>query len=92
MEFNLISIIGLAAATCTTWSFLPQVFQIIKTHDTKAISLPMYIILTTGVVLWLIYGLIIGDLPLILSNFITLIFSVAVLYLKLKYKVGQIIN
>lgn len=73
MDLNLVSLIGLAAASCTTWSFLPQVIRLIKTHDARAISLTMYIILTTGVLLWLIYGIIIGDLPLILSNIITLI-------------------
>lgn len=80
------TIIGLIAATCTTIAFLPQVIQVIRTKHTKDLSLAMYIILTIGVALWFIYGLLIEDLPIIIANAITLILASIILGMKLKYK------
>ncbi|MGL5645777.1 PQ-loop domain-containing transporter, partial [Cetobacterium sp.] len=45
-------IIGIIAATLTTIAFFPQVIQVIKSKDTKSISLTMYILFVTGVLLW----------------------------------------
>jgi len=73
------TLIGLAAAACTTISFLPQAIKVIKTRDTKSLSLTMYIILTTGVLLWLIYGLLVRDIPVIAANTITSVFSSIIL-------------
>jgi MtN3 and saliva related transmembrane protein len=80
------TIIGLVAATCTTISFLPQAIRIIKTKHTKDISLAMYSILTIGIFLWLVYGILLKDLPLIIANAITLLFTSTILILKIKYK------
>lgn len=80
-----ITAIGLLAAALTTVSFLPQVVKILKTKHTKAISLLMYVIFATGLLLWLIYGVSIRDLPIILANGVTLILAVIVLILKIKY-------
>jgi MtN3 and saliva related transmembrane protein len=77
--------IGLLAAILTTVSFLPQVIQTMRTRDTRAISTSMYAIFVTGVGLWLVYGLITKDVPLIAANAVTFIFSAAVLVLKLRY-------
>ena len=83
---NWITVLGLIAASCTTISFLPQAVKAIKTKHTKDLSLGMYIVLTSGILLWLIYGIFIGDLPIILSNCVTFIFTASILYLKIKYK------
>jgi MtN3 and saliva related transmembrane protein len=83
---ELTTILGLVAATCTTISFLPQAIKTIKTKITKDLSLGMYSVFTTGVFLWLIYGIMIGDLPIILANTITLIFTSTILILIIKYK------
>jgi MtN3 and saliva related transmembrane protein len=80
------TIIGLAAATCTTISFLPQAIQVIKTKHTKDLSLAMYLIFTVGVFLWLVYGLLVSDLPVIIANAVTLVFAATILIMKLKYK------
>jgi len=82
----MVSLIGLAAATLTTIAFLPQVIKIWKTKETKDISLLMYALFTVGVLLWLSYGVILNDLPLILANGITSVLALSVLVLKLKYK------
>ena len=78
--------IGILAACFTTISFLPQVIQIIKTKDTKSISLNMYILFVSGTALWIAYGIYIMKLPVILANTITGILSLIILYYKLKEK------
>ncbi len=83
---NYITVLGLVAAICTTISFLPQAVKTIRTKHTKDLSLGMYSILTFGIFLWFLYGILIGDLPIILANGITLIFCTAILFLIIKYK------
>ncbi len=86
MDASTITIIGLVAAACTTISFAPQAIKIIKTRQTKDLSLAMYLILTMGIFLWLVYGILIKNLPIIIANTITLLFSSTILILKIKYK------
>jgi MtN3 and saliva related transmembrane protein len=78
-------IIGLVAGTLTTASFVPQVYQIIKTRDVAGISLFMYIIFTIGVCLWLLYGFMNAQISVIMANGVTLVFAMAILFMKLKY-------
>jgi len=85
MRFDWVTIIGLIAATCTTCSFLPQVIKILQSKRTNDVSLLMYAILTTGLFLWLIYGLILKDIPLIVANSVSLTLSLCVLVLKIKH-------
>lgn len=80
-----ISIVGLVAALCTTTAFLPQVIKVVKTKKTQDISLLMYLVLITGLVLWLIYGFSIKDLPLICGNAISLVLASIVLGYKIKF-------
>lgn len=80
------TIIGLVAATCTTISFVPQAIKTIKTKHTKDLSLVMYSTFTAGIFLWLVYGILVKDLPLIIANVITLLFASIILILKIKYK------
>jgi MtN3 and saliva related transmembrane protein len=81
----MITAIGLLAALLTTAAFLPQVLHTLATRDTRGISLRMYVIFTAGVALWLVYGLLTGDLPLIAANAVTLILAGAILILKLRH-------
>lgn len=80
-----VTLIGLAAAFCTTIAFLPQVIKTWRTRSTKDISLSMFLVFTTGIFLWLVYGIIIGDVPLITANGITLVLSSTILYFKLRH-------
>tara|TARA_B100001027_G_scaffold142177_1_gene98930 strand:+ start:358 stop:618 length:261 start_codon:yes stop_codon:yes gene_type:complete len=82
----IIKYIGFFAAFCTTIAFLPQAIKVYKTKSTKDISLIMFIIFTLGVFSWLIYGLIINDLPVILANVVTLILSLFILLYKIRFK------
>lgn len=78
------TLIGLFAACSTTAAFIPQVVQILKTRNVDGISLGMYSIFTLGVALWLVYAAIIGDLPMLLANLVTLVLSGAVLTLTIR--------
>lgn len=82
----MIEIIGYIAAFLTTFSFIPQVVKVIKDRQTRNISLQMYLIFSLGVSLWLVYGILMGSLPIIIANGLTLIFSIIILIFKLKYK------
>ncbi len=86
MEINVITLLGLTAATLTTLAFLPQVIKSWRSRETRDVSLGMFAVLTVGIILWLIYGLLIGDLPLVVANGVTLVLAVTMLYLKLRYK------
>ncbi|MDB2414586.1 SemiSWEET transporter [Rickettsiales bacterium] len=77
-------IIGFTAATLTTLAFVPQAIQTLRTRDTKSLSLPTYILITTGVGFWFIYGLMLNSYPMIIANIITLFLSAIILYLKIK--------
>lgn len=79
--------IGYAAAFCTTSAFLPQAYVAIKYRDTKSLSLSMYIIFITGLVLWLTYGVIKHDWALISANAVTTTLAALILITKLRYDV-----
>jgi MtN3 and saliva related transmembrane protein len=77
--------IGTLAGLLTTIAFIPQVWRVWKTRSARDISLPMYVIFTAGVALWFAYGLMIGALPLIVANGVTLLLAGAVLAMKLRF-------
>lgn len=77
-------LLGSIAALFTTMAFVPQVMQCLRTRDLSAISLPMYLIFSLGVFLWLVYGVTISSMPVILANSFTLALSLLILGLKLK--------
>lgn len=79
-------LVGYAAATLTTASFVPQAWKTFRSRDVSGISLTMYSLFTTGVALWLIYGLALGEAPIIVANAITLALAMAVLVMKIRYR------
>lgn len=64
------TLIGLLAATLTTIAFVPQAWQIIKSRKTENLSLTMYILMFSGQLCWLTYGIWMKDAPLIIANVI----------------------
>lgn len=78
--------IGIAAAILTTAAFAPQAIQAWRTRSTRDVSLAMFSLMVSGIALWLIYGLLIGDLPLILANAVTLVLAGAILVAKLRFR------
>ncbi|XXY46686.1 SemiSWEET transporter [Sorangium sp. So ce269] len=85
MKPEVVTALGLVAASLTTISFLPQVLRALRTRDTSSISVGMYATFVAGVGLWLIYGLLTGDVPVIIANAITFVLSGMVFILKLRY-------
>jgi len=81
-----IETLGYIGAFLTTAAFFPQTIKTIKSRDTAAISLAMYVMFTMGIGFWLGYGLMIESLPLIFANTITFVLSAIILVLKLKEK------
>ncbi len=79
-------IIGIAAGILCTLSFLPQIVKIIKTRRATDLSLVTFSILSLGVFLWLIYGILIKEFPIIAANAVTLILSLMIVVMKIKYK------
>jgi MtN3 and saliva related transmembrane protein len=78
-------VIGASGATLTTLCWLPQALKVIREKETRALSLPATAAFTLGVVLWLIYGLAIGNWPLIGSNAVTLALMLPIVAMKLRY-------
>ena len=83
---NLVSVLGLLAGSFTTIAFLPQVLKTWRSRSAKDLSLGMFSIFTLGVAMWLAYGFMINDLPVILANVITLVLASTLLFFKLRWK------
>ena len=83
---GLITALGLMAGTLTTLSFLPQLVKAWKSRSTHDISIGMFSLLAVGIMLWIVYGVVTGDVPVIAANSITLLFVGLILALKLRYR------
>ncbi len=82
----LIDSIGLVAGLLTTTAFIPQVLKIYRSKSGKDISARMFSLFSAGIVLWLVYGILLRSLPLILTNAVTLVLSLTIIALKLRYR------
>ena len=80
-----IDIIGFIGGALTTLALVPQAVKAWRTKHTRDISIWWILTLTIGIILWLVYGILIGSLPIIVSNAATLIFALIVLILKIRY-------
>lgn len=78
-------LLGYAAASCTTFSFVPQVVKIWRTRSAEDISTPMYVVFTLGVALWFVYGLALGAWPIIVANCATILLAGSVLWMKWRF-------
>jgi MtN3 and saliva related transmembrane protein len=80
-----INFIGYCAATMTTLSFLPQLIRVVKLRTARDISLGMFLIFSVGTLFWLMYGLLSHSKPVWIANAVTLILSMSILILKLRF-------
>ena len=83
---SVIEILGLAAGTITSITFLPQVIRIWKTRSVKDLSMIMVLLLVVGTSCWLTYGLLKKDTAIIYTNVIVLMMSLIIFYFKIKYR------
>ena len=84
-----ITIIGLAAATMGGFALFPQLLKILKTKSTKDISRETIAILASSIFLWLVYGILLSNLPIIIANFFGLIQALIILFFKLKNQIKK---
>ncbi|MBW4597979.1 MAG: SemiSWEET transporter [Brasilonema angustatum HA4187-MV1] len=85
-QSNFITVLGLTAGVLTTIAYLPQLIKTWKSKSAHDLSWSMLVVLCTGIILWLVYGAYIHDIPIIAANIVTFLFAGMILVLKIKYK------
>jgi MtN3 and saliva related transmembrane protein len=88
MEIDFTTTLGLVAGVLTTLAYLPQLIKTWQSKSANDLSWSMLIILCVGIILWLIYGFSVHDIPLIAANIVTLLIASVILVLKIKYNSG----
>jgi MtN3 and saliva related transmembrane protein len=83
MELGPATIVGSLAAIGSMTSFVPQAIRIVKTRDTKSLSRVTYSVTVCAFALWAIYGVLLGDWPIIVTNSVCLVFAAFILTMKL---------
>ncbi len=84
--------LGLVAGTLTSIASVPQLLKTLRTRHARDISIWQPLLLAIGVALWLIYGMLIHDMPLILANIVPLICNIMLTILKLRYRNDGIVQ
>ena len=79
---DITTLLGTMAGTLTTIAFIPQALKTWRSRSAKDISLGMFVLFSTGVLLWLVYGIALGEWPIIIANAITLALALMILALK----------
>lgn len=82
---NWINVIGILAGSFTTLAVIPQIYKSWKSGEAGNVSLKMYIVLLTGLLLWFFYGVGINDLPIMIFNGIAFLLNMSMLFLILKH-------
>lgn len=88
-QIDTIEIIGLIAAILTTSAYLPQVIKTWKVKDVESLSLTMYVVMFSGVMMWLAYGILQNSISIVLANIVTGVLTFTLIFLKLKYRVKK---
>jgi len=83
---DLVNLLGIAAGTLTTIAFVPQVIKTWRTRSGEDISTGMFLLFSSGVLLWLLYGVALKAAPIIIANSITLVLALTIIGLKLRYR------
>lgn len=79
-------ILGILATSFSTLAFIPQLIKIVKTKETKDLSLVSFLVLSLGALSWLMYGILIRQWPVIVTNTLVLIFGLFIVAMKIRYK------
>ena len=80
-----VNVIGYAAATMTTISFLPQLIRVVRLRSARDISLIMFLVFSCGTFAWMVYGFLSHSRPVLIANIVTFILSMSILILKLRF-------
>jgi MtN3 and saliva related transmembrane protein len=79
-------VIGIVAGILTSVSLLPQLFKIIREKKVQELSTAMFATLTIGLLIWIYYGILRNDMPLIVTNGFSVFLNVCILFLRFKYR------
>lgn len=79
-------ILGILAGICTTAAVVPQIYKAWKTKKVKDVSPGMFIVLLIGLLLWVVYGVMKNDVPIIATNGLALALNGFMLFLMIRYK------
>ena len=85
MEKVIIDFLGYIAATITTIAFLPQIIKTVKSKSAKDVSMGMFVLFTTGVFLWIVYGILTRTYPVLIANAVIFCLALTQIILKIKY-------
>lgn len=88
VQQGLVQVVGIAAGVLTATSLLPQVIKIIKEKKSEDVSLFMLLILLAGIALWIVYGILRDDIPIIATNSFSFLINIVLIVLRTKYKDG----
>ena len=88
-SMQLSDVLGYAAATLTTASFVPQVWRTLRTRDVSGISLKMYSLFTLGIAVWLAYGIVLKQTPMLVANSVSLVLACSVLVMRVRFAKGR---
>ncbi|WP_409416321.1 SemiSWEET family sugar transporter [Flavobacterium sp. PS2] len=80
------NIIGLVAGICVTVAVIPQIIKVWKSKKVKNVSLTMFSTLTLGIFLWVVYGFLKKDYPIMITNSISLFLNLLMIYFISKYE------
>jgi len=84
--------LGLVAGTLTSIAAIPQLIKTLRTRHARDISVWQPLLLAVGIALWLIYGVLIHDLPLVLANIVPLICNIMLTILKIQYRNNDVVH
>lgn len=80
---TIINIAGYGAAICMIFGYLPQAFATIRTRDTEGIAMPTFLMLGLGSVLFVVQGILLRNIPIVITNSIATICSIIIFVIKL---------
>jgi MtN3 and saliva related transmembrane protein len=83
---NYTSILGIVAGILTSSSLLPQLIKIIREKKVEDLSVGMFVTLMIGVLLWIVYGILRDDMPIIFTNAFSVLINICILFFRFKYK------
>ena len=86
---DLVTVIGFAAAVCTTVSYYPQLKKCWETGSAGDLSFKMFATLAVGIALWVVYGVLKADIVIIIANAMSLLLLMGILYFKLRERFGR---
>lgn len=85
----MIDLIGYIAACFTTFSLLPQILRIRRLREARDVSVSMPVMVSIGSVLWSVYGVVIGSVPVIAANGVALVIALTTIFFTVRYRHGR---